>query len=72
LTKPRDEEAEHEFKLGHFPLTSLGYSAERTEPEPSVDHNPNTSHIAQQPMDTPASERRDPSYFPPRTPRSRK
>ena len=64
LTKTRDEETDFEFRLGPFPPTTPHHAAERIEPVPPDDHSPHTPHVTPQPIETPASERHDPSYHP--------
>jgi hypothetical protein len=65
ITKDPDENADSDFRLGPFPLTSVDHLSNNAEQEPQVVHNPNPSHLAQQLMDTPTSEHNDPSYYPP-------
>jgi hypothetical protein len=67
----RDEDADLDFRLGPFPLSSADCLPANVEQEPQVDHSPNPPHLDQRPLDTPISEHHDPSYYPPGTPRSR-
>ena len=50
LTKTRDDETNSEFRLGHFPLRTPHYAAERIEPEPPDDNSPHTPHVTPQPI----------------------
>jgi hypothetical protein len=66
-----DESEEDEFSFRHFPLASAEHLADEPGHEPQTDHSPNPLPSVQQPMDTPTSDRSDPSYYPPGTPCSR-
>jgi len=57
-----------DFKIGPYSLVCPQTSEARTEHEPLVDHSPDSPDLTQQPIDTPISERNDPSYQPPNTP----
>jgi hypothetical protein len=67
-----DEGEENEIWLGSAPLLKARRSEvgdeSRSRPDPVLD----TPDPIQQPLDTPSSEYRDPSYEPPETPRSRR
>jgi hypothetical protein len=66
-----DESEEDEFSCRHFPLTNAEHLTDEPGHEPQTDHSPNPLPSVPQPMDTPTSERSDPSYYSPGTPRSR-
>ena len=53
-------------------MISTEYLLDRAEHRPQVDDYPDTPLSAQRPMDTPASERIDPSYRLSERPRSRR
>jgi hypothetical protein len=64
-----DSDTEEGFRIGPFPMVTPNYPAERTEFQNQVLDTPCS---AQQHVDTPSSEQRDPSYRPPETLRSRR
>ena len=74
LAKPQNANgnSQDDFKIRPYPLVCPQTSEARTEHEPLVDHSPDTPDLTQQPIDTPISERNDPSYRPPSTPLSRR
>jgi len=74
LAKPQNANgnSQGDFKIGPYPLVCPQTSEARTEHESLVDHSPDTPDLTQQPLDTPISERNDPSYQPPNTPLSRR
>jgi hypothetical protein len=64
-----DSDTEEGFRIGPFPMVTPNYPAEGTDFQNQVLDTPGS---AQQPLDAPSSEQRDPSYRPPETPRSRR
>jgi hypothetical protein len=70
-TKPEEWE-EDEVQLSSLPLLIRAMPERRHEPQAPPNQIPNTPGSAQETPDTPCSERSDPSYEPPRTPRSRR
>ena len=69
--KMEQNENEVEVRLGPYPLCNPSQpegNSEQTPLDPSLD----TPEAVRTPMDTPDSERNDPSYDPPATPRSRR
>jgi len=74
LAKPQNANgnSQDDFKIGPYPLVCSQNSEARAEHEPLVDHSPDTPDLTQQPTDTPISDRNDPRYQAPNTPRSRR
>ena len=72
LEKPQSEDDESKQKIGPFRWISTEYLVDQAEHRPQADRYPDTPLSARRPMDTPASERIDPSYCPSETPRSRR
>jgi hypothetical protein len=58
--------------LGPFPLLQTTRQDAVAEPVVQPDQTPYTPEPSPQTLDTPGSERRDPTYFPNQTPNSRR
>ena len=69
--KPEEQEEENEMQIGSLPLLKRGRLIEGLEPRTPQNQVPCTPVSASQTV-SPHSERRDPSYEPPRTPWSRR
>ena len=70
---PKSEnQDEEDIRVGSFPLLEIKPQETGVEPRTPPSQDPDTPESAQQRVDTPLSERRDPNYEPPSTPRSRR
>jgi len=71
-TQNYSESEDNGYQVRPFPLVSTEYLTGRSEPETPAPHVPSPPHITPPSLDTPASERRNPTYRPPNTPLSRR
>ena len=71
-TRSEQEEEESEIRIGRFPLAQPVQHRDEPEPTNSPNQNLDTPEPNNQTMDNPNSERRDPTYAPATTPRSRR
>ena len=71
-TQNYSESEDSEYQVRPFPLISTEYLTSRSEPETPAHQLPNPPHLISPSLDTPASERREPTYHPPKTPLSRR
>jgi len=67
-----DGELEEEVMLGPSPLLQATRQETVVEPVVPPDRTPHTPEASPQSLDTPVSERRDPTYIPSETPKSRR
>jgi hypothetical protein len=67
-----EEELEEEVTLRPFPLLQATRQEAIAEPVVPPDQTPHTPEPSPQILDTPASERCDPTYIPNQTPKSRR
>ena len=67
-----EEVEEYEVEIGSRPLLKTRPTQERLEPRTSPSQTPSIADSVQQAVDTPHSERTDPTYEPPGTPRTRR
>jgi len=66
-----ENQDEEDIQIDSFPLLEMQPQETGVEPRTAPSQDPDTPEAAQQRADMPLSERRDPNYEPPRTPRSR-
>ena len=66
-----ENQDEEDIRIGSFPVLEIQPQETGVEPGTPPSQEPDTPESAQQRVDTPLSERRDPNYEPPSTPRSR-
>jgi len=66
------QEEEQDIRIGSFPLLEIQQQETGVEPGIPPSQDPDTPESSQQRVHTPLSERRDPNYEPPSTPRSRR
>ena len=71
-TRSENQEEEENIRIGSYPLLEIHPPETRVEPGTPPSQDPDTPESAQQRVDTPLSERRDPNYEPPSTPLSRR
>ena len=67
-----DQDEENEFQFRRFPLEITNDLNDPTNCETSPDQTLDIPSPAEQTLDTPTSERTDPNYSPPTTPKSRR
>ena len=70
-TRQQSEDPENDFPIGSFPLVNTDCLENTIEHETPLDQILDTPEPNQH-IDTPISDRTDPAYFPPDTPRSRR
>jgi len=66
--KSENQEEEEDIRIGSFPLLEIQENETGVEPGTLPSQDPDTLESAQQRVDTPLSERRDPNCEPPSTP----
>jgi len=64
-----ENQDEEDIRIGSFPLLEIKPQETVVEPGTPPSQEPDTPESAQKRVDTPLSERRDPNYEPPSTPR---